>query len=1094
MSRGLVSLLFTDLVGSTRLLDHLGEQEAGRLRQAHFRVLRAAVTAHGGREVKNLGDGVMAVFGSAVDAVASAVTIQLETRRHALRADLGPEEFAVRVGIHVGEPETHDDDYFGTPVVIASRLCEAARGGQILVSSLVRQLVGDDRDVHFVDVGALELKGLPEAVASAEIAWSQGVDVRPPLPAALAPGEVSPYVGRDRQQEALRRALDQAAGGTRTTVVVTGEAGIGKTRLAARAAADAHEAGATVLFGRCEADPVVPYQPFVEALRHYLEHSSIADREAGSEDLWAELARLLPEIAGTEAQPFGDTPPPSIGDETGLERYRMFEAVVAVLQDAAAVNPVMLVLDDLQSADRSTIRMLRHLDHSPTLTRLLMVITVSDPASVDDYIADTLHDLHRHGAVEYLDLGGLERDEVGELIRQWLERDADTATIDAVLEQTNGNPFFVEEILHLAAVENGQAGIPVEDLPGSVVDAVERRLRRIDTPCREVLSLASIAGPDFDAESVRLLAGLAIDDVIDLLDQAEAVGLLREGPEPFSYRFTHLLARQVLYRGFGATRRATLHDELARIIEKRHSHQLEHHAGALAHHYAEAAAVGASGKAVHYSSMAGWGALAQFAYDEAAKHFQRALDFARAHPDVATPLSELLLGLGTAGNRLGNETNAQEALHEAADAAIDEADPTALGRIALELARAVEHDRRASARERAADVLRRALERISPEDDRLRAQLLGRLAVVTYWSAPVEERDELARGAIAAAESADDPAVLASALASRMLALWSPDNVEERLTLAERVLALIEAAPASTPESPYGATELALQARRWRLMTRLEAGDLRDVDEDIEEHTRLAEELRQPLVRSYSVSFGALREIMRGRLDEGARLAREALRLGLEGERANAEAMYVGQMLPIWLARDERDQLERLAEANRRVGEDVFQSRAILAHLEAELGAHGAARSLLDEVVIEAAPRDNLWTFAVSRFATAAEIVGHREAAGRLYDLLQAVAGRVVTMGPPPLAVYGPVDLYLGKLAHVRGDPALATEHLDAAIAIAEGLEMPIHVAEARFGLGRVLLDQGDQARAHDQLRQALDAARSFGAAALERRARDLLG
>jgi len=224
-----VTVLFTDLVGSTGLATRIGPTAAEELRQEHFAILREAIAESDGSEVKNLGDGLMVVFDSALKAVGCAVGMQQRFERRNRRAE---EQLEVRIGISLGEADRGEDDYFGPPVIEAARLCAKAGGGQILVGELARTMAGGRGDYAFESVGALELKGLPEPFPSFEVRWEAlGSDAALPLPARLR--EVPPvgYVGRGVEREGLAYLWEEATKGSRRMALIAGEPGIGKTRL-----------------------------------------------------------------------------------------------------------------------------------------------------------------------------------------------------------------------------------------------------------------------------------------------------------------------------------------------------------------------------------------------------------------------------------------------------------------------------------------------------------------------------------------------------------------------------------------------------------------------------------------------------------------------------------------------------------------------------------------------------------------------------------------------------------------------------------------------------------------------------------------------
>src|SRR5437763_4198609 len=295
-----VTVLFTDMPRSTERSSALGTAAADELRRMHFALLRGAIAETAGQEVKTLGDGVMVTFGSAVAAVECAVSMQQLVHEHA-RSVQTP--IGLRVGVSHGEAVRDGDDWFGTPVVRAARLCDAAEEGQILVHDVLRMFVAGTRSGHeFEQAGSLELKGLPEPVPVASAIWrALPADEPLPVPARLEPVSGWRFLGRDREREALLTALEEADGAVRVALV-SGEPGIGKTRLCTEVAKTARERGASVIYGRCEEGIGVPYQPIVEALAYLVCHASplllarhLAEAGGGPARLVPELGRRVPD-------------------------------------------------------------------------------------------------------------------------------------------------------------------------------------------------------------------------------------------------------------------------------------------------------------------------------------------------------------------------------------------------------------------------------------------------------------------------------------------------------------------------------------------------------------------------------------------------------------------------------------------------------------------------------------------------------------------------------------------------------------------------------------------------------------------------------
>ena len=546
------TILVTDLVGSTELRVRLGEERANELRRTHDSLLLAAVEANGGTVIKGLGDGILALFTVAADAVAASIAMQQAVYAHA--RNVPDEPLDLRVGLSSGDVSLEGGDCFGTPVIEASRICAAATSGQILAADLVRLLARGRGGYVFTAAGERQLKGLPEPVPVVVVGWEPPApeEAGIPFPSGLVPQGALPFSGRSEQTEFLLQAWKEASGGDRKVVLVSGEPGIGKTRLAAEVARSLYDQGGIVLFGRCDEDLGLGFQPFVEALEQ------VVRTRPGAESLGrygGDLVRLVPDLS--DRVPGLSTP---IQADPETERYRLLDAVAAWLSALGEERGVLLVLDDLHWAEKPTLLLLRHLIRSPEHLRLLIFATYRDTDLDRTHpLGEILPDLHREPGVQRIALSGLDVAGVAELISNAAGERLDARAKDLaqpLWSETEGNPFFVQEII-LSLVESGRVvqrdGVWTTDLdfeelgiPEGVRQAVGRRLSRLSDDANAVLSVASVIGPSVDVDVLVDVSELDLDTVIDALDEARAAALVQERTSG-TYEFTHALVRSTLY-------------------------------------------------------------------------------------------------------------------------------------------------------------------------------------------------------------------------------------------------------------------------------------------------------------------------------------------------------------------------------------------------------------------------------------------------------------------------------------------------------------------------------------------------------------------
>lgn len=1255
-----LTVLFTDLVGSTALLSKLGDDAADDVRRSHFTVLREVIADHRGREVKSLGDGLMVAFTSARDAVACAAAMQRAVGEQADRLEL-------RVGIDAGEPIHEGADLFGTPVVVARRLCDAAEGGQVLVSDVVRLLAGRRLDVALESIGPVPLKGLDEPVVAHAVRWRatpprvrlcgefaveqagtriderlpsrqarllfallvlergrtlsreaiadalwpgaappsrdssirallsgvrrvfgsgsvegrenlrlvlpagttvdveeaeaslrqaeaalargdcaeaersarRAVDLtaeellagfsapwiderraalndlslraleveanaaleagraseaeraarrlierapfresahallmralaadgnigeatlaydrlrtllrdelgtapapavvalherllaggppptavaamrppveRPRLPPTLARAAERPFVARTAELDRLRRASAAARGGEARVVVLAGESGVGKTSLMARFAREAHEEGATVLLGRCHTEALVPYEPFVEALRQL------------PDDLLREqatiLGRVMPELA-----PAGATPPHG---EDPAARYVLFEAVVRALITGARRAPLLLIIDDLHWADEPTLLMLRHVARTAEHARLLILgsyRTTEVPGT--EKVVRSLGDLAHDVPFERIPLAGLEDAEVAEMISTLVGRRSSLPLGAAVRRDTAGNPLFVGQLLrHLDAegvlvARGGELILAAPEegfgLPDSVTELVATRLSALRDQTVATLRTAAVIGREFGDELVSAVDDRPADDVLAALEEATAAGLVEE-IDAGRHAFVHALVREAIQERMGLTRRRRVHRRVAEVLEAGHGDPAE-----LAHHFL---AAGDRAKGLDYSVASAERALIQLAYEDAAAHYERALTaLGDADPQRRC---ELLLALGDARSREGDTPASKQTYREAAELAeaLEHPEPLAQaalgygGRLIWEVSRDDPH---------LVPLLERALARIGAADSPLRVRLLARLGGGPLRdSHDPRRRRAMAAEALAAARRLGDASTLAYALAGYISAHHSPDQTPAQAELATE---LIEVALRA------GELERAIEAYEHRAAARTELGDLAGAAADVEAMAPLAAELRQPAQNWFVAERRAVLALHEGRLPEAEVLIEEALRIGREAMGWNAVVCHLLQRVVL---RRLQGRLPEVEAAARAAAEEYAPSypicRCAHLHVLAALGRSGEARAGLAALGADGFASldfDETWLAAVAFLAEATHDLGEAEHAAALYERLAPYADRVAACTPE--ITLGAVARYLGLLAATCGRREAAVAHLEDAVA-----------------------------------------------------------
>ena len=755
-AQGLTVVMFTDLVGSTALLSHLGDDRMQELQSAHIGEVARTVAGHGGVVHKTMGDGVMASFPSALRALAAGAEVAREVE--ALDAREGAPGLAVRVGVSAGEPIVDGQDLQGMTVVIAARLCAAAPPGEVLVQDVVCALVASRNGFAFAPASAYELKGVPAAVPAAVLDWRacvaepSHVPEAPEiagvvgLPRTLAGFADEPFVGREREAALLRDALLPAGPGRRAALV-RGEPGIGKTRIAASLAHEAHAAGCLVVLARCPPESVTPYEPWVRGL---------GELAAAGDDRWrtrlaaaagAELCALVPELQTAEGGP-------AVPGAAEGAMYRVLRGIANALTAALPDGQrLLLILDDAHWADEGSVHALRAVLDSPVADRLSLLVTARDRELGRRHpVAAALHELRRTRELTEMTLEGLDASGVAALVAARLGRAVTPRVVARLLTRTGGNPFFSAELAHELEGRGAlrEDALDTAPVPEAVAGLVEERLRRLGPETEDFLVVAAAIGPRPDVALAGAAAGITEAEQRAAVAEAVAERLIDEelAPTP-RIAFAHALVREALLGLRTAAERARLHHAIAEQLSARGDAEPSE----LARHRELAAPLTGSDPAVTAHRSAAESAAAAGAHDRAGDHLEAALRLAAPAEDRGP----LLLALGDQRLLAADLRRGRIAYLAAAQAARAAGDATTLARAALghsggDIGFVVEMPQEDPT---GPALLREALDRLGDEEPVLALGLALRRVFAVAFSDDVAELTSLRTGAKRHAALAD---------------------------------------------------------------------------------------------------------------------------------------------------------------------------------------------------------------------------------------------------------------------------------------------------------------------------------------------------
>ncbi len=582
-SQGTFTILFTDLEGSTDLRVRVGDAAANEIIRSHDELIRSQLEIAGGVESKSLGDGFMALFTSANQAIAAAVSIQKAIEE---RNQFNPEaEISVRMGLNSGDVTQSGGDAHGTAVHAAARVAAKAQGGQILVSQIVHDLAGTLSDVRIVERGLFWLKGFPDRWRLYEVLWrdKESSEARIPKEVRAAsaaafdldtPRSVGPVVGREREEKVIRDQLEAPGSAGLRAVVLEGEAGIGKTKMLQACSETASQLDNPYWVLDVSADeelqgPFLLFRSMLTSPRM----AAIARQGMALE----QLDRAQEAIAGRGPRDSGLSPQEQM--------LRTFDEVASVVTALTRERPLALMFDDLQWADEDSIQLIRYLVRTLSTGPIFLLISLRPFSDSSSGGAGKLKaDLDRLRVTHVLRLQRLTKTQTGELLKNLLGAPVADSALSSLHARSEGVPFFIEELarayreaeaLQLMDGTWTMTKLSGPTVPSSIHSLIERRLAQLTDECRALLADAGVLGRRFRLSDLsRVVAKVEGGEPVaawklgEGLQGAVDYGLISELPESsgYDFSFSHDQIRASLLDSISRQRRRAIHGAIAEAL------------------------------------------------------------------------------------------------------------------------------------------------------------------------------------------------------------------------------------------------------------------------------------------------------------------------------------------------------------------------------------------------------------------------------------------------------------------------------------------------------------------------------------------------
>jgi DNA-binding CsgD family transcriptional regulator len=881
------------------------------------------------------------------------------------------------------------------------------------------------------------------------------------------------FLGRARELSVLLSTLDLAVCGQGSVVTISGDPGIGKTRIAEELAELAAKRAVPALWGRCSEDPgAPPYWPWVQLIRAHVGSRPVDLLRAEMGASAGYIAEMAPEVVRRIGRVAAVLRPP----DAAQARFGLFDALTGFWRRATATEPLLLIFDDLHCADTPSLKLLEFLAKEIGSCHLLIVGTYrSSEISLQHPLSDALGGLGRHARLQRLSLSGISAEESRELALAILGPGLGRDLTAKIHERTEGNPLFLHEMIrYLQEIPEDQQAEAwrrlTERLPDGIRQTIGVRLNKLSTGCMSLLEVAAVAGRHFALDVVtRAVPDFERGELLSALDEAISVRIIEATAEPSRFRFTHALLREVLYEHSALSRRTGLHERIGRAMEERYAQEIGPYLSALAHHFCSSLPGGHAAKAVEMALRAGEYARDHLGFEDAASHFQAALKAMDHEPDACiSRRAEVQIKLGRMQSLSGDSVHSLESFRRAVNFAKQAREPELQTRAAIAFEEA--SWRFPILAPAAIAPLHDALEALGPDDSAQKAGLLSSIARCLLFTGAAGEAFGIARSAIAMARRMrDEPALVEIVFRSLPAYDLRPNDFDERLALTEEAIMLARR---------VGNRELLLYLVSWHVHNLSESGDMVARSQFLEEMGRLADERRQPLYQYVWRCHHALTAIFEGRFDEAVRIASQAADFARNLPQLDAPDAYSVHMLSLRREQGRLGDVAPILAQFERSSDADSQWRPGLMIVYAELGQLDKARAIYDAFAQErfaTVALDGRWLMTLAYLSEMCVLLNDAASAPYLYRALRAYEGFNLVVGHN-ITTYGPTGRYLGMLASAMQEWTLAEQHFTAAIEMNVRQGSKPWLAHAQYQYAAMLNArgaQGDRSRALDLLESA---------------------